>query len=119
MSDIIGNWPVTGAIQLIAQPIVTGDFFNVADAGPGLATVTFFDTLDSSPISLDVGVAPDGLSLSGDATVGAYRYFVSAMVETVGGPSVLYRTISGTVLRKGGGTEDSGGQWAGGPLRPK
>lgn len=119
MSDILGNWPVTDHVALINNAIVAGDTFNVVDgANPGEATVSFVDSANNTSVSIDTAVGGDGKSLSGSATVGSYVYYVTAMVETVGSPSVLYKTISGTVLRKGGGTEDSGGQWNGGPLRP-
>lgn len=122
MTDVLGNWPVTGNVTLIGDSIVTGDFFGIAEAiEPGKAAVSFIDTAQTpnATISFDANLAGDGQSLSGETTVNGYRYLVTAMVETVGSPSVFYRTISGTVLRKGGGTEDSGGQWNGGPLRPK
>ena len=119
MSDILGNWPVTGSIDLINGAIVTGEYFGVIAAQePDTATVSFFDSEAATPISISASVTEDGKALNGEGVVGGYRYLVTAMVETVGSPSMLYRTISGTVLRKGGGTEDSGGQWNGGPLRP-
>ena len=122
MTDILGNWPVTGYIPLINSPIVTNDYFYVTEAvDPDKATVAFVDSAQNpaATISFDADLAEDGKSLNGETTVGAYRYLVSAMIEVVGSPSMLYRTISGAVLRQGGGTEDSGGQWNGGPLRPK
>jgi len=122
MTDILGTWPVTGNVRLIGDSIVTGDFFGIAEAiEPSKATVSFVDSTQTpnAAISFDADLAGDGQSLNGETTVNGYRYLVTAMVEIVGSPSMLYRTISGTVLRKGGGTEDSGGQWNGGPLRPK
>ncbi len=122
MTDILGNWPVTGYIPLINDPIVTNDFFSVTEAvDPDKATVSFFDSTQNPPVqvSFDASLGDGGTSLGGETTVGAYRYLVTAMIEVVGSPSILFRTISGAVLRQGGGTEDSGGQWNGGPLRPK
>lgn len=120
MTDILGNWPVTGSVILINNAIVTGEYFGIAPAqDPDTATVSFFDSEAGAAISINANLLDGGNSLSGEGVVGGYRYLVTAMVEIVGSPSVLYRTISGAVLRKGGGTEDSGGQWNGGPLRPK
>lgn len=120
MAEIYGSWPVTGYVPLINNPIVASDYFIVEDtAKPGTASLTFVDSApDGGPVTLTAQVTDDGLTLSGNGVVGNYAYYVTAMVETVGAP-MLYRTISGVVLRKGGGTEDSGGQWGGGPLKPK
>lgn len=122
MTDILGSWPVTGHIELVNGAIVTGGSFDVAETtDPARAAISFVDSIEPGQpaISFEADLAADGRSLKGDTVVGSYAYFVTAMVEVVGSPSMLYRTISGTVLRKGGGTEDSGGQWTGGPLRPK
>lgn len=121
MSDIFGSWPVTGYVALINNPIVASDYVIIEETSkPGEARVTFADSApDGGPVTLTARVTDDRLTLSGNAVIGNYAYYVTAMVETVGAPSMLYRTISGVVLRKGGGTEDSGGQWGGGPLKPK
>ena len=121
MSDVFGNWPVTGYVALVNNPIVTSDYFVVDETpNPGEATVSFVDTApNGGPVTLTARVSSDGRTLSGNAVVGNYAYYVTAMVEVVGAPTVLYRTINGAVLRTGGGTEDSGGQWGGGPLKPK